>query len=99
MSPPFFRIVYKAQGFSTLGIVPTQRRVLQGLQIECETPYLRLHAATLHEPDDDNNHHDDQHNVNQAAKMKNGESEEPQDEQDNGNSPKHSCDCTFRTVT
>jgi hypothetical protein len=43
----------------------------------------------LDESDDDDNHHDDQDNVNQAANMKNGESEEPQDEQDYGNSPKH----------
>jgi hypothetical protein len=57
-----------------------------------------LHAATLDEPDDDNNHHDDQYNVNQAAKMKNGESEEPQDEQDYSNSPKHKPDRTFRTA-
>jgi len=52
----------------------------------------------LDEPDDDNNHHDYQYNVNQAAKMKNGESKEPQDKQNNRNSPKHNGDCTFRTV-
>jgi hypothetical protein len=52
----------------------------------------------LDESDDDDNHHDDQDNVNQAANMKNGESEEPQDEQDYGNSPKHNSDYTFRTA-
>jgi hypothetical protein len=58
----------------------------------------RLQAATLDEPDDDNNHHDDQDNVNQASEMKNGESEEPQDEQDYSDSPKHNWDRIFRTA-